>query len=341
MLFLASDNIRLSEVRTEGTRMANLQPVEGNLPVVSEALLESTKGYIENARAENTLRAYRSDMKHFMEWAEGHGLQAMPAAPQTVSLYLSDLARQGYKPATLQRRLTAISQAHKRSNFQFDTGHALIRETLGGIKRTCGTEQDQKEALLTEDIRAMIQALPDTRLGLRDRALLLLGFAGAFRRSELVSLDVEDLKLEVQGMVVHLGHSKTDQEGEGRDIPIPYGRQAETCPVHAVQEWISAAGITSGPVFRAVDRHGNVSKRRLSDRAVANIVKRSAEAAGLDPSDYSGHSLRSGMATSAARAGATERAIMEQTGHKSTAMVRRYIRKGTLWADCAAATLGL
>jgi len=199
--------------------MTNLQPVERSLPVVSKELLESTKGYIENARAKNTLRAYRSDMKHFIEWAEGHGLQAMPAAPQTVSLYLSDLARQGYKPSTLQRRLTAISQAHKRSNFQFDTGHALIRETLGGIKRTCGTEQDQKDALLTEDIRAMVKALPDTRLGLRDRALLLLGFAGAFRRSELVSLDVEDLKLEIQGMVVHLGRSKTDQEGEGRDIP--------------------------------------------------------------------------------------------------------------------------
>ncbi len=181
--------------------------------------MESTKGYIENARAENTLRAYRSDMRHFIEWAEGHGLQAMPAAPQTVSLYLSDLARQGYKPSTLQRRLTAISQAHKRSNFQFDTGHALIRETLGGIKRTCGTEQDQKEALLTEDIRAMVKALPDTTIGLRDRAILLLGFAGAFRRSELVSLDVEDLRLEIQGMVVHLGRSKTDQEGEGRDIP--------------------------------------------------------------------------------------------------------------------------
>jgi len=165
--------------------MANLQPVEGNLPVVSEALLESTKGYIENARAENTLRAYRSDMKHFIEWAEGHGLQAMPAAPQTVSLYLSDLARQGYKPATLQRRLTAMSQAHKRSGYEFDTGHALIRETLGGIKRTCGTEQDQKEALLTEDIRAMVKASPDTRLGLRDRALLLLGFAGAFRPAAL------------------------------------------------------------------------------------------------------------------------------------------------------------
>lgn len=194
---------------------------------------------------------------------------------------------------------------------------------------------------MTEDIRTMVQALPDNLLGLRDRALLLLGFAGAFRRSELVGLDVEDLRLEVQGLVVHLKRSKTDQEGAGRDIPIPYGRNLDTCPVNAIQEWITSSGITSGPIFRGVDRHGNVSSRRLTGRAVANIVKRSAKRAGLDPDNYSGHSLRSGMATSAARAGASERAIMDHTGHTSTTMVRKYIRKGHLWLDCAASVLGL
>lgn len=321
--------------------MTDLVKVNGTVPIISEDLLESTKGYVNSSRSDNTLKAYRSDLNHFTAWASSHGLKDLPAMPQTISLYLSDMARQGYKPSTLERRLTAITQAHKRSGLEFDRSHALIKETMSGIKRTKGTAQDQKEALMTEDIRAMVQALPDNLLGLRDRAILLLGFAGAFRRSELVGLDLDDLREEVQGLVAHLRRSKTDQEGEGRDIPIPYGHNPATCPVLAVQEWITASGITSGPLFRGVDRHGNVSETRLTDRAVADIVKRSAKKAGLDPANYSGHSLRSGMATSAARAGASERAIMEQTGHKSTAMVRRYIRKGHLWLDCAASVLGL
>jgi site-specific recombinase XerD len=321
--------------------MTNLVKFTGAVPTVSEDLLESTRGYVNSSRSNNTLKAYRSDLNHFTAWTSSHGLEALPAMPQTISLYLSDMARQGYKVSTIERRLTAITQAHKRSGLEFDRSHVLIKETMSGIKRKNGTAQGQKEALMTEDIRAMVQALPDNLLGLRDRALLLLGFAGAFRRSELVGLDLDDLREEVQGLIVHLRRSKTDQEGTGRDIPIPYGHNLETCPVCAVQEWITASGITSGPLFRGVDRHGNVSETRLSDRAVADIVKRSAKRAGLDPDNYSGHSLRSGMATSAARAGASERAIMNHTGHKSTAMVRRYIRRGHLWLDCAASILGL
>jgi len=187
----------------------------------------------------------------------------------------------------------------------------------------------------------MVLALPEGPLGLRDRALLLVGFAAALRRSKLVGLDVEDLGFEQAGMVLTLRRSKTDQEGQGQTVAIPYGRHDSTCPVLAVKVWLDASGITAGPVFRAVDRHGNIAAARLSDRAVANIVKRAAAAAGLDPADYAGHSLRSGMATAAARAGASERAIMDQTRHRSVAMVRRYIRRGQLFADNAAGRLGL
>jgi site-specific recombinase XerD len=187
----------------------------------------------------------------------------------------------------------------------------------------------------------MVLALPEGPLGLRDSALLLLGFAGALRRSELVGLDVEDLGFEQAGVVLTLHRSKTDQEGQGQVIAVPYGRHEATCPVLAVRIWLDASGITAGPVFRAVDRHGNVANGRLSDRAVATIVKRSAEAAGLNPADYAGHSLRSGMATAAARAGASERSIMNQTRHRSVAMVRRYIHRGQMFADNAAGQVGL
>ncbi len=301
---------------------------------------ERARDYAQQARAANTRRAYRADWADFTAWCRDRHLAALPAAPGTVALYLSDLAM-SRKTSTLQRRLSAISQAHKAADLETPTGHRAVRAVWSGIRRVKGTAQEAKAPAVTRDLRAMVATLPATLPGLRDRALLLLGFAGAFRRSELVGLDIADVTTTRDGLVVNLRRSKTDQEGEGRRIGIPYGSRPATCPVRAVQDWLTAAKITAGPVFRGVNRHGQVGKTRLSDRSVALIVKRAATAAGLDPARYAGHSLRAGLATSAAAAGVSERAIMAQTGHKSLPMVRRYIRDGSLFNENAAAEVGL
>lgn len=187
----------------------------------------------------------------------------------------------------------------------------------------------------------MIARLPENLLGVRDRALLLIGFAGGFRRSELVALDVADIVVTRDGLVVTIRRSKTDQEGEGRKIGVPYGSNPITCPVRALQDLLQQCGYSEGPLFRPINRHGNMASIRLSGAAVADVVKRYIEAAGLDASDFSGHSLRSGLATSAAMAGASERSIMDQTGHRSLNMVRRYIRDGSLFRENAVTMVGL
>jgi integrase len=245
------------------------------------------------------------------------------------------------KASTLQRRLSAISQAHQAAGHPTPTRDIAVRVVFAGIRRAHGTAQTGKTPVLTADLRLMVAALPESRLGVRDRALLLLGFAGAFRRSELVGLDVTDVTVSRDGLVIRLRRSKTDQEGQGRTIGIPYGSRPMTCPVRALQDWLSYSGIKSGPLFRPLDRHGNMRATRFSDRGVARVVQRAALAAGLDPADFAGHSLRAGLATSAAAAGVSERAIMAQTGHKSLPMVRRYIRDGSLFNENAAAGVGL
>jgi integrase len=216
-----------------------------------------------------------------------------------------------------------------------------VRAVMAGIKRERGSAQTGKAPVLTDDIRLMVSTLQDNLIGVRDRALLLLGFAGAFRRSELVGLDVEDLVISREGITVNIRKSKTDQEGNGRKIGIPYGSNPDTCPVRSVMVWLELSEITTGPLFRSIDRHGNLQQGRLSDKAVALVVKRAAKAAGLDDSKYSGHSLRAGLATSAAMNGVSERAIMNQTGHRSVNMVRKYIREGSLFRENAAAGIGL
>ncbi|HWQ74249.1 MAG TPA: site-specific integrase [Syntrophomonas sp.] len=306
-----------------------------------EIIAGRVQEYIDKAKAENTLKAYRSDWADFAGWCGSHSLQPIPAFPETVAAYLADLAGRGYKAATIERRLISISKAHTSAGHDDVTKTALVKEVWAGIKRTIGTAQEGKAPAVTADIKAMVSALPDNLLGVRDQALLLVGFAGAFRRSELVNIDVEDLEFKREGIVVTLRHSKTDQEGKGRKVGIPYGSYCDTCPVRSLQTWLEQSGITSGPVFRSINRHGNLQEGRLSDKAVALIVKRCAEAAGLDASQYSGHSLRAGLATSAAMNGVSERAIMNQTGHHSQAMVRRYIREGSLFNDNAAAGVGL
>jgi integrase len=212
---------------------------------------------------------------------------------------------------------------------------------MSGIRRTQGTAQTAKTPVLVDDLRRMLANLPGNLLGVRDRALLLVGFCGAFRRSELVALDAGDVAVTRDGLVVTIRRSKTDQEGEGRKIGIPYGCRLESCPVRSFQEWLTKSGVTEGPLFRPIDRFGKMAPVRLSAAAVADIVKRCALAVGLNASDFAGHSLRSGLATSAAMAGASERSIMHQTGHRSVNMVRRYIRDGSLFRENAVAIVGL
>jgi len=266
-------------------------------------------------------------------------LKALPASPETVTLYVVSLAQEGRRVSTISRALATISQRHRTMGFPSPTSASIVKETLRGIRRHLGVHQAQKCPLLSEQLRAIVATTPDDLSGSRDRAILLLGFAMAARRSELVALDVTDVAFTPEGAVVTIRRSKTDQDGAGRRIGIPYGSSPETCPVRALHAWLTAAGITTGPLFRGVGRWGRISSERLTDRAVARTIKRHVAAVGLDPRAYAGHSLRSGLATSAARAGRSERSIMATTGHKSVEMVRRYIRAGNLFQDCAAAGL--
>lgn len=302
---------------------------------------EVAKTYVAHAKASNTLRAYRADWNDFTAWCEARGVQPLPATPETVALYLSELAASGKKTSTLQRRVSSISQAHQAAGYDSPTRSSKVRAVMAGIRRVHGSAEKGKAPILVDDLRRMVAQLPDTLLGVRDRAILLLGFAGAFRRSELVSLDVADLEFTRQGLIVTLRRSKTDQDGRGSKVGIPYGSNPETCPVRAVQAWLEATGITEGPLFRPINRHGQIQPARLSGEGVAIVVKRWAGAAGLDPDKFAGHSLRAGLATSAAIAGVNERAIMNQTRHRSVNMVRRYIRDGNLFRENAAAMVGL
>jgi integrase len=257
-------------------------------------------------------------------------------------LYLTAMAAT-HRPATMTRRLTAITKAHQIAGYASPATmqQPAVSETLKGIRRTLGTAQKIKAPLLTADVRRMVQSLPNNLAGCRDRALLLLGFAGGFRRSELAALDSEDVLTKDDGLVVRLRRSKTDPEGQGRDVGIPYGSNPSTCPVRTVYAWKTAAGISEGALFRGIDRHGHLGAFRLHKDSIGLIVKRAAEAAGLDPALYAGHSLRAGLATQSYLNGAGELAIMRQTGHRSLAMVRRYIRDGSLFRDNPAAKLGL
>lgn len=323
--------------------MNNLLQVGNTISLNDDILVDVTSKateYMAAAKSANTLTAYRKDWQDFEQFCVLAGFNSLPASPDTVVSYLTVLA-DTRKVSTLERRIASISQAHQVADFNSPTSDMAVRVLMQGIRREKGTAPDCKAPAVTSDIKVMVSTLPDSLLGIRDRALLLVGFAGGFRRSELVALDVEDLEFKREGLVINLRRSKTDQEGQGRKVAIPYGSNCDTCPVRSLQLWLEESGISSGPVFRSVNRHGNLQANRLSDKAVALVVKRTAAAAGLNPDNYSGHSLRAGMATSAAAAGVSERAIMNQTGHRSQAMVRRYIREGNLFNDNAAARLGL
>ncbi|KEO81260.1 site-specific integrase [Tumebacillus flagellatus] len=322
--------------------MNDLQPTKPQTDLATlDDLQQATLTYINKSKADNTKNAYQNDWNQFAAWCEHHGLQPLPAEPRTVALYLTHEAQSGRKASTIQRRISSISQAHQAKGYDSPTLNALVRSTWAGIKNTHGTAQEGKKPLLIEHVRAIAEALPDSLLGVRDRALLLTDFAGAFRRSELVNIDMKDVEFTTDGVVISLRRSKTDQEGSGERIGIPYGSTPLTCPVRALRAWLDQAGITEGAVFRSVNRHGQVQAKGLSDKAVALIVKRAVELIGLNPDEYSGHSTRSGLATSAAKAGVSERVIMKQTRHKSTQTVRKYIKEGELFAENAAARVGL
>lgn len=305
-----------------------------------EAMAEEAFCYARASKAPATLRAYRSDWAHFEAWCAARGLVALPASPETVAMYLADLARWA-KAATIARRVSSLSQAHQAAGHESPTRARLVRVTHAGIRRCLGTASTAKTPVRVADLRAMVDGLPEDLGGVRDRALLLMGFAGAFRRSELVGLDVADVDDGLEGLVVTLRRSKTDQEGAGRRVGLPYGANPATCPVRAYRAWLQASGITEGALFRSVTKGGRLGTVRLSGRAVALVVKRAIAATGAEPAGYAGHSLRSGLATSAAAAGASERSIMDQTGHRSLPMVRRYIREGSLFRANAAAVVGL
>lgn len=304
------------------------------------ALVDQAEAFLLQARAANTRRAYGSDWKHFESWCLDRQLTPCPALPQTVALYLTALAAT-HKVATLTRKLTAIADAHRTAGVSSPGDEAGVRRLMAGIRRSYGTAAIAKRPVLVPDLQRLLAALPDTLLGLRDRALLLLGFSSAFRRSELVALNAEDVKETGDGLILTLRRSKIDPDAAGRQVAIPRGRETATCPVQALARWRDAAGIAQGPLFLQVNRHGHILPSRLSGAAVALVVKRSAAAAGYDPTEFAGHSLRAGLATAAAIAGKSERAIMSQTGHKSTVTLRRYIRDADLFRDNAADGIGL
>ena len=298
------------------------------LNTLPTTLVERAKAFAKNAKSPNTHSAYESDVKDFEAFCFAQGFDSLPAEPRTVGFYLTARAER-LKPSTLSRRLVAIKAAHVLNGFKLDTRHPAIRETLTGIKRKYGVARNERAPLCTDELRLAVAAEPSQR----NRAIMLLGFAAALRRSEIVALDVDDLTFTDDGVVVFLAKRKNDQEGEGSKIGVPFGSDPITCPVRNLRSHLGDTD--EGPIF--LNRWGN----RLSGKWVWKIVKNAVERIGMDPEQFGGHSLRAGLATSAAKAGVSERAIMRQTGHKSVAMLRRYIRDGEIFTENAAARVGL
>ncbi len=313
------------------------RPTSADLPS-TEVLVADARAFAASAKAERTKKAYAADWRSFIAFCETLGAAPLPASPATVALYVTALARGGKRVATIARALVTIRQAHKLAGHDSPVT-APVHEVMKGIRRELGVAPRQKTPVLPPELRAMTGQVREGLRGLRDAALLVLGFAGAFRRSELVAINVEDLSFTTEGLIVTVRRSKTDQEGAGRKIGIPYGGHPETCPVRCVKRWIEAAAITEGPLLH--DVRGEKLRGRLSDRTVARVVQHHARAVGLEAGRFGGHSLRAGLATAAAKAGKPTHVIMKQTGHRSDAILRGYIRDGTLFEQNAAAGIGL
>jgi len=304
--------------------------------------------YMEQAKAAATRRAYASDWRHFAQWCQANGLESLPATPSTVALYLTSLAkpRENEKPrkaATITRRLTSINAAHKEKGLDSPAtmNHRLVADTLHGIRRNLGVAQTRKKPLTRDRIVKLLGALEGPIAASRDKALLLIGFAGSLRRAELAALKVEEMTRHRKGITLSIPRSKTDQEGEGREVEILFGEHDLTCPVMALENWLKVAGIKTGQIFRRVGQHGNVGDS-LDKDSIGRIVKRLVRRAKLaNPESYGGHSLRAGFVTEAYAGGSSTRQIMTQTGHKSIAMVHRYAREGQKDRQAAASKLGL
>ena len=303
-----------------------IKPTTDNISKNIRELEEETLNNLRNSKAKNTLRAYKADYKDFSLFCSKNNFQSMPTEPKIMALYLTHLSKIS-KYSTLKRRLASISVLHKMKGHYIDTKHPIIMENLMGIKRTNGSNQKGKKPILINDLKALINVIHDSLekdlRKIRDKAIVLIGFSGGFRRSELVNIYYEDLEFVAEGVKIFVKRSKTDQSGEGMTKAIPYFENQDFCPVIALKKWIQVTQIKRDKVFK------------ISDKGVALIIKKYANLAGLDAQRYAGHSLRSGFATSTAESGAEERNIMAMTGHKSTEMVRRYIKEANLFKNNA------
>jgi len=304
-----------------------------------KALQEETLLNLQNSKANNTVRAYKSDFKDFGLFCAQNGFKSLPSEPKIVSLYLTYLSTKDSKISTLKRRLVSIGVIHRLKGYYLDTKHPSIIENIAGIKRRKGSIQKGKKPILINDLKKLINVIDQGKYKeikkLRDRSIILIGFSGGFRRNEIVSLDYDDLDFVEEGLKIQIRRSKTDQFGEGLVKALPYFDKHQYCPVVSLKNWIDKSKINSGPLFKRFVKGSKLSENRLTDQTVALLIKEYLQLAGINSKNYSGHSLRSGFATSAAESGAEERNIMAMTGHKSTEMVRRYIKEANLFKNNA------
>jgi site-specific recombinase XerD len=304
-----------------------------------KALQEETLLNLQNSKANNTIRAYRSDFKDFGIFCAQNGFKSLPSEPKIVSLYLTYLSTKDIKMSTLKRRLVSIGVIHKLKGYYLDTKHPSIIENIMGIKRRKGSFQKGKKPILINDLKLLINVIDEQNREeikkLRDRSIILIGFSGGFRRNEIVSLDYDDLNFVSEGLKINIKRSKTDQFGEGSTKALPYFNNSQYCPVVSLKNWIEISKIKSGSLFRRFSKGSKLLDKRLTDQTVALLIKEYLKIAGIDNKNYSGHSLRSGFATSAAESGVEERSIMAMTGHKSAEMVRRYIKEADLFKNNA------
>ena len=303
------------------------------------ALKKETSLNLKSSKAHNTIRAYNSDFKDFELFCIQNSLKSLPTKPEILSLYLTYLSTKNAKISTIQRRLVSIKMIHKFKGHYLDTKNPSIIENIMGIKRRKGSNQIGKKPIKINNLKKIINVIDEQKneeiKKLRDRSIILVGFSGGFRRNEIVSLDYDDLEFVSEGLKINLKRSKTDQFGQGSLKGLPYFENSNYCPIVSLQKWIKISNIKSGALFRRFKKGSNLSENRLTDQSVALIIKDYLELAGIDSKNYSGHSLRSGFATSAAEAGVEERNIMAMTGHKSTEMVRRYIKEANLFKNNA------
>jgi site-specific recombinase XerD len=304
-----------------------------------KALQKETLLNLKSSKANNTVRAYKSDFSDFGLFCAQNGFKSLPSEPKIVSLYITHLSTKDAKISTLKRRLVSIGVIHKLKGYYLDTKHPSIIENIMGIKRRKGSSQKGKKPILINALKQLIDVIDqqdkEETKKFRDRSIILIGFSGGFRRNEIVSLDLDDLDFVAEGLKINIRRSKTDQFGEGFTKALPYFDSPQYCPVVSLKKWIEISNIRSGPLFRRFTKGLNLSEKRLTDQTVALLIKEYLKLAGIDNKNYSGHSLRSGFATTAAESGVEERSIMAMTGHKSTEMVRRYIKEANLFKNNA------